>query len=151
MIRDPHQRFTDRVGDYVSYRPGYPETLIDAVIDLVGSRSAAVVADIGAGTGIFTRSLVARGLQVYAVEPNAAMRTAAERGLADAPNFSAIDGSAEATGLADESVDLITAAQAFHWFDKSAARQEFERILKSGGRVALIWNRRPRRPGRWRW
>ncbi len=142
MIRDPRQRFTDRVGDYVSYRPGYPDALIDAVTDLVGDRSAPVVADIGAGTGIFTRALVARGLQVYAVEPNAAMRAAASQDLADTASFTAVDGSAEATGLEPGSIDLITAAQAFHWFDRAAARAEFERILSPGGRVALIWNRR---------
>ncbi len=140
MVDDPRQRFTSRVDDYVSYRPGYPDALVDAVVGLAGDNTA--VADVGAGTGIFTRRLLARGLSVHAVEPNAAMRAAAERDLADYGNFSAIDGSAEATGLEPASIDLITAAQAFHWFDPAAARAEFERILKPGGRVALIWNRR---------
>ena len=142
MSDDSRQRFSDRVDNYVGYRPGYPAALLDALVALVGDVDSAAVADVGSGTGIFSCVLLERGLRVYAVEPNAAMRSAAERACAGRTGFVSVDGSAEDTGLAAGSVDLITAAQAFHWFDPAASRREFERILKPGGKIALIWNRR---------
>ena len=142
MSDDPRTRFSNRVGDYVSHRPGYPVPLLDAVIELLADPGNGKIADIGSGTGIFTRELLARGLEVCALEPNAEMRAAAEREFAAEPGFSSSDGSAEATGLDAASVDLITAAQAFHWFNNERSRAEWQRILKPGGRVALIWNRR---------
>ncbi len=140
MSEDPRRRFSDRVGNYVGYRPGYPAPLLERVAELAGSGAA--VADIGSGTGIFSSELLQRGLRVYAVEPNAEMRAAAEKTLQGADDFTSVDGSAESTGLAPNSIDLITAAQAFHWFNNAATRAEFERILRQGGRIALIWNRR---------
>ena len=139
---DPRARFSRRVDDYSRFRPGYPAALINALLDGIDEPAALTVADIGAGTGIFTRLLLERGLGVYAVEPNAAMRAAAETSLASYAGFTSIDGAAEATGLAAASIDLVTAAQAFHWFNNAQALAEFSRILKPGGRLALIWNRR---------
>lgn len=142
MSRDPTERFSDRVDAYIAFRPGYPESLIDCLLETAGLDPGAAVADVGAGTGIFTRLLLARGMRVYAVEPNANMRAAAEAALGDEPGFASIAASAESTGLADASVELVTAAQAFHWFDNDTARAEFGRILVPGGQLALVWNQR---------
>lgn len=139
---DSKVRFTDRVDAYVKYRPDYPEEALDYLYDTAGLRGAAKVADVGAGTGKFSRLLLERGSEVIAVEPNAAMRQAAVDALGGYPGFRAVAGSAEATGLAAGSVDYIVCAQAFHWFDRAAAKEEFLRVLKDGGRVALIWNSR---------
>ena len=141
-MRDPTERFSDRVGAYVAHRPDYPEALLDCLLETTGLRDRAPVADVGAGSGIFTRRLLARGLRVFAVEPNADMRAAAEAALGDSSGFTSVAARAEATGLADASVELVSAAQAFHWFANEAARVEFGRILAPGGRLALIWNRR---------
>jgi SAM-dependent methyltransferase len=139
IMTDPRSRFSDRVANYVKYRPGYPAELVTA---LLGRNAKPVVADLGSGTGIFTRLLLQRDLRVFGVEPNAAMREAAEEYLSQYDNFSSIDGDAENSGLDDASVDLITAAQAFHWFNNEQARTEFARILKTDGELALIWNKR---------
>ena len=140
--RDPKQRFSDRVAAYAGFRPGYPEALLDCLLETTGIGAGATVADVGAGTGIFTRLLLARGLRVLAIEPNANMRAAAATALGREPGFTPVAASAEKTGLGDASVELVTAAQAFHWFDNDAARTEFGRILAPGGRLALVWNRR---------
>lgn len=105
-------------------------------------RPGRVVADVGSGTGILTRLLLQSGAHIFGVEPNAAMRRAAERAFLGEPRFESRNALAEATGLPDASVDLITAAQAFHWFDPESTRAEFARILKPDGRVALVWNQR---------
>lgn len=136
------ERFSNRVDTYVKFRPSYPKEAIDYLYDVVGLRANAVIADIGAGTGIFSKLLLQRGSQVIAIEPNQAMREAAEQLLSGDANFRTVSGSAEATGLPNESVDFIVCAQAFHWFDRSAAQAEFHRILKPGGKVLLIWNSR---------
>jgi len=141
-VTDSRERFSDRVDDYVRYRPGYPPALVNAVLAAAGDASPPVVADIGSGTGIFTRLLLEQGARVSGVEPNANMRAAAETVLRTFPAFTSVDGSAEATGLDDRSVDLVTAAQAFHWFNNDRSRSEFARILKPSGRLALTWNRR---------
>lgn len=101
-----------------------------------------VVADIGSGTGISAKVFLENGNTVFGVEPNALMRRAAEEFLKDFPNFRSIDGTAENTTLPDASVDFVTAAQAFHWFDPERTGAEFRRILRPGGFVALIWNER---------
>ena len=139
---DSKQRFSDRVEAYVQYRPGYPDEMLDYVYDAAGFSSNRLIADIGSGTGIFSRLLLERGSRVYGVEPNEAMREAALEQLGDNPGYTSVNGSAEATGLADASVDGIVCAQSFHWFDRRLAKREFQRILRSGGRVALIWNSR---------
>ena len=132
------QRFSDRVADYIRYRPGYPPTLL-ARLAATGART---VADIGAGTGILTAALLDHFPDVRAVAPNDARQDAAASLLADRPGLTLRSGRAEATGLPDQSVDLIGAAQAFHWFDPAPTRAEFQRILRPGGQVALIWNNR---------
>ncbi len=139
---DPTQRFSDRVADYVRWRPSYPAGVIGALRTAGRLRPESVVADLGSGTGIFSALLVPHCARVFAVEPNAPMRAAAEAQLGAKANFTSIAGSAEATTLADASVDLVVAAQAFHWFDPPRARREFARILRAGGRVALVWNER---------
>ncbi|WP_274365846.1 class I SAM-dependent methyltransferase [Paenibacillus thermotolerans] len=139
---DSKKRFSDRVDTYVKYRPSYPEEAIDYLYAAVGFTPGSTIADIGSGTGIFSKLLLSRGSRVIAVEPNEAMREAAVRALGQSEGFEALPGSAEATRLPDQAVDFIVCAQAFHWFDRSAARLEFGRILKPGGKAVLIWNSR---------
>ena len=139
---DPTRRFSDRVEYYVRFRPGYPPALLHCLQQHTGLNRTATVADLGAGTGIFTALLLPLAGCVHAVEPNTAMRAAAEQALGARTNFVSHAGTAEATTLPSASVDLITVAQAFHWFDHRACRREFARILKPGGQVALIWNER---------
>lgn len=135
---DPTSRFTGRAAAYASARPSYPR----AILDVLSVREGDVVADLGSGTGIFTRLLLEAGATVWAVEPNDEMRAVAEVELGREPRFRSIAGRAEATTLPDASCDLVTAAQAFHWFDREAMRREAKRVLKVGGRVALVWNDR---------
>jgi SAM-dependent methyltransferase len=135
-------RFSDRVENYVRYRPGYPPEVIQELKAECSLAPSHVFADIASGTGIWTRMLLENGNLVFGVEPNAEMRAAGERLLAEFPKFTSIAGTAEATTLADESVDFVTAAQAAHWFDRERARSEFVRILKPGGWLALLWNER---------
>ena len=139
---DATTRFSSRVDDYVRYRPGYPCEILDLLRDKCGLTSSAHIADIGFGTGLFTRLLLEDGSSVAGIEPNAEMRQAGETFLAKFPRFRAIQGTAEATTLPDHSVDFVTAAQAAHWFDRMGARREFQRILKPGGWVVLLWNER---------
>ncbi len=140
---DGTTRFSSRVDHYVRCRPSYPREVWDVLCQRVpGLQSGATIADVGSGTGISARLFLEQGCTVYGVEPNAAMRTAAERELAAFPRFHSRDGTAEATGLLPASVDLVAAAQAFHWFDPVAARQEFARICRAPGWCALIWNNR---------
>lgn len=136
------ERFTRRVDSYLKYRPSYPKEAIDHLYDVVGLRANSNIADIGSGTGIISKLLLERGSDVIAVEPNQAMREAAEQTLKSSPKFQSMAGSAESTGLPDQAVEFIVCAQAFHWFDRSAAQIEFRRILQPGGRVILIWNSR---------
>jgi SAM-dependent methyltransferase len=138
----PTDRFSDRVEDYERFRPRYPAAVLDIIRDETGLMPDWTVADVGAGTGISTELFLDHGNPVYAVEPNAAMRGAAERRLGARSGFRGVDGTAEATTLADASVDLVVCAQAFHWFDPEAARREFSRILRPPRPVALIWNTR---------
>ena len=143
---DPTKRFSSRVENYARYRPSYPPAVLEVLRTGAGLTAGSVVADIGAGTGIFSEMLLKEGNAVFGVEPNDAMRQAAERLLAGFPRFTSVRGTAEATTLADSSVDAVTAAQAFHWFDRARTREEFRRVLKPGGTVALIWNDRQLEP-----
>lgn len=136
------ERFSERVADYIKHRPGYPAEVLALLTRECGLGPATTVADIGSGTGIFTKLLLQSGAQVFAVEPNTHMRAAAEAALAAQAQFVSLAGEAGATTLPTASIDLITAAQAFHWFDRQRAREEFLRILKPGGYIALIWNER---------
>ena len=115
---DPTQRFSSRVDNYVRYRPGYPSAVIDLLRKECGLTPNSVIADVASGTGIFTRMLLENGNRVFGVEPNLEMRKAGEEYLAAYPNFTSVAGTAEATTLADHSVDFVTAAQAAHWFDR---------------------------------
>jgi SAM-dependent methyltransferase len=141
-VRDATQRFSSRVEDYARYRPGYPSGVIQLLKKECGLAVESVVADVASGTGIFTRMLIENNCRVFGIEPNAEMRVAAEEFLAEYAGFTSVTGTAESTTLPDHSVDIITAAQAAHWFDPGKARQEFVRILKPGGWIALIWNGR---------
>jgi SAM-dependent methyltransferase len=135
-------RFSDRVENYVRYRPGYPPEALQTLKDECGLQSHHVLADVASGTGIWTRMLLENGNVVHGVEPNAEMRQAGERLLAEFQQFTSVAGTAEATALPHDSVDFVTAAQAAHWFDRRRARQEFTRILKPGGWLVLVWNER---------
>ena len=136
------ERFSDRVADYVHYRPSYPPALLDWLQRELGATPAWQVLDVGAGTGISAELFLAAGYHVTAVEPNAAMRTAMVERLGGTAGFEAVNGRADGTGLPAASVDLVTAAQAFHWFDPAAARSEFQRVLRPHGLAAIWWNSR---------
>ena len=137
------ERFSTRVENYIKYRPSYPSALLELLRVRCGLAATSRVADIGSGTGILTELLLETGAEVFAVEPNREMREAAERLLSDYGRFRSVNGTAEATTLPDASVDLITASQAFHWFDVQKSRRELARILGPDGWVALVWNERP--------
>ena len=137
---EPTKRFTNRVQNYLRYRPSYPRAIISLLELECGLNSASVVADMGSGTGFLSELFLENGNTVFGVEPNAEMRAAGEQILAKYSKFRSIDASAEDTGLADHSIDFITAGQSFHWFDRKAARAEFQRILKPDGWIAIIWN-----------
>jgi len=139
---DPTLRFSARVENYIRYRPGYPPQVLETLRTECGLTPQSTVADIACGTGIFTRVLLDNGNRVYGVEPNREMREAAERLLANYPNFTSIAGTAEATTLSDRTIDMATAAQAAHWFDLPKARKEFARVLKPKGWAVLLWNER---------
>jgi SAM-dependent methyltransferase len=139
---DSTKRFSNRVADYVKYRPHYSTAIITFLQERYNLTTDKLIADIGAGTGISTQLFLEADYRVVAVEPNAEMRDKAIELLNTYPGFAAANGTAENTGLAAESVDAIIAGQAFHWFNAQNARAEFKRILKPGGIVALIWNER---------
>lgn len=142
MSLNSTQRFSSRVDTYVRFRPSYPKEIIEILKRECGLTHDSVIADIASGTGIFTRRLLENGNRVYGVEPNAEMRAAGEEFLAKYPKFTSVNGTAEATTLPDKSVDLITCAQAAHWFIREKAMPEFQRILKPSGYLVLIWNDR---------
>jgi ubiquinone/menaquinone biosynthesis C-methylase UbiE len=139
---DPTKRFSDRVEDYVRYRPRYPTAVLVHLRDECSLAETAVIADIGSGTGILAELFLQNGNPVYGIEPNEAMRTAAESLLSKFTNFNSINGTAEATTLPDQCADFVTVGQAFHWFDPVAAGRELRRILKPEGWAVLVWNMR---------
>ncbi|MBE9076203.1 class I SAM-dependent methyltransferase [Romeria aff. gracilis LEGE 07310] len=141
-MKHPTERFSNRVEDYVRYRPTYPQAILPFLEQTCQLRADCAIADIGSGTGLLTQLFLNYGSPVYAVEPNAAMRGAAEQRLNSHSGFTSLAGRAEEIPLAADSVDFITAGQAFHWFEPALARREFERILKPGGWVVLVWNQR---------
>jgi SAM-dependent methyltransferase len=136
------QRFSDRVENYIRFRPRYPSAIINHLEKLAGLTPSSVIADVGSGTGISSAMFLEHGCTVFGIEPNREMREAAERLLVGSPNFHSVNAPAQATTLSNGCVQLIVAAQAFHWFNSDETRQEFSRILKQDGRVVLIWNER---------
>lgn len=139
----PTERFSSRADNYARFRPGYPGAALALLEARCRLRPGAVVADLGSGTGILTALLLARGAQVLAIEPNDAMRAAAESALGGEPRFVSIKATAESTTLAAASVDLLVAGQAFHWFNVPRARAEALRVARPGAAAALLWNERP--------
>jgi len=139
---DPTERFSSRVDDYARYRPSYPAEIVPLLARECGLNADSKIADVGSGTGFLTKLFLDFGCAAVGVEPNKEMREAGDRTLAHYENFTSVDGRAEQTGLADASVDLIAAGQAFHWFEPAATRVEFRRILRGPRWVALIWNER---------
>ena len=135
-------RFSSRVENYAKYRPGYPPGVLEILNSKCGLTRESVIADVGSGTGLLSEVFLRNGNTVFGIEPNELMRTTAESLLKDFDHFRSVVGTAEKTSLPESSVDFVTAGQAFHWFDREAAKQEFARILKSDGWVVLIWNAR---------
>jgi SAM-dependent methyltransferase len=143
----PTERFSARAENYRHYRPGYPAAAVDLLAAQCGLEAGAIVVDVGSGTGILSAQLLERGAQVIGIEPNDAMRAAAEERLLAEPRFRSLKATAESTTLPSDSVDLWVAAQAFHWFDASRTRLEALRVLRNGAFAALLWNERPFEPG----
>ena len=142
MSKNSTTRFSDRVENYVKYRPSYPPEVVEYLKSHWWMEHSWRIADVGYGTGLFTKLLLEIGYQVCGVEPNKEMREAGEQYLKGYRNFTSFEGTAENTGLADRSVDLIIAAQAFHWFKPEETKREFRRILNSRSIVCFVWNDR---------
>lgn len=141
-MEDSTKRFSDRVENYVKYRPHYPKEIIPFLIEHIGLSDEKIIADIGSGTGISTELFLENGNKVYGIEPNKEMREAAEKYLVQFKYFISVGGTAEETLLENDSMDVVICGQAFHWFDVQKAKQEFKRILKENGYVILLWNSR---------
>lgn len=139
-MNKPTERFTETVQDYIKYRPSYPAELLQVLIKECNLTKESIIADIGSGTGFLSQLFLDNGNMVYGVEPNPAMRAAGEEILSDYPNFISVNATAEKTTLSAQSIDIITAGTAFHWFDVVKTKIEFARIIKKGGWVVLIWN-----------
>lgn len=136
------EKFTEKAQTYEQYRPSYPQELMEYLYTQVGFSAGSVIADVGAGTGIFSRLLLQRGSRVLCVEPNAEMRSLAQQQLRQYERAEIINAPAERTQLEARSVDFITVAQAFHWFSPQAFACECRRILRPAGKVVLVWNSR---------
>jgi ubiquinone/menaquinone biosynthesis C-methylase UbiE len=141
-MKDNTKRFSDRVDIYQKYRPSYPNEVVNYIFDKFGLCESSIIADVGSGTGMFTELLLGKCSKVYAVEPNNEMRYAADSRLLTYTSYNSVNGTSENTTLASKSIDGITVAQAFHWFNINTTRQEFTRILKDNKYVFLIWNDR---------
>lgn len=141
-IMDNTKLFNGKAEDYSRARPGYANEFIEYLYNKIGFNKKSIIADIGSGTGKFSRYLLNMGSRVFCIEPNEDMRRISERELSSYSNFFSVIGEADNTTLKDNSVDFITVAQAFHWFDIEKFRLECRRILKPGGKVILVWNSR---------
>lgn len=138
---NPTSRFSNRAENYARFRPGYPDGLFAFLETAMNIKASDCIVDIGSGTGLFAEPFLKRGFSVVCIEPNDDMRKAGEERLKKYVAFQSIGSTAEGTGLPDESVDLITVAQTFHWLDPIGARLETKRVLKPHGQVVLAWNR----------
>lgn len=139
---DTTKKFNGIANEYTQSRPSYAIDFIEYLYKKHGVTELSVIADIGSGTGKFAKQLLDKGSKVFCVEPNVDMRLVAERELSSYPNFSSVAGCAENTTLPDNSIDFITTAQAFHWFEPKCFKKECIRIIKPGGKAFLIWNTR---------
>jgi ubiquinone/menaquinone biosynthesis C-methylase UbiE len=139
---DNTKRFSDRVEDYIKYRPNYPPGLVPALEKAMKLNGTEIIADIGSGTGLSSLPFLTSGYKVLGIEPNKEMREAAEKQLQFFTNFISINGEAEKTNLPANSVDVILCGQAFHWFDRRKSKIEFSRILAKQGNIVLVWNER---------
>jgi ubiquinone/menaquinone biosynthesis C-methylase UbiE len=146
LMKDATERFSGRVGAYVKYRQGYPDTLIPLIEEKSHLTRHSVVADVGCGTGLLAECFLRNGYPVFGVEPNQEMRESAEQRLHEFAGFRSVAGSAESTGLKTNSIDLVTVGRAFHWFKTMRALAEFSRILKAEGSCAIVWNQRKGSP-----
>jgi len=135
-------RFTGRVEEYAKYRPGYPEQILSLLENKIGFDESKDFADVGCGTGRLSRLFLTNGNLVFGVEPNKEMRLMSEKLLSKFINFISVDGTAEVTKLATNSVDVISVGQAFHWFDLKKTKKEFKRVLRKDGHVVIVWNER---------
>jgi SAM-dependent methyltransferase len=139
-------KFSKKAEVYSKYRPSYPKQIIEISGAQISFTKDKIVADVGSGTGILSRIFLDNGNFVYGVEPNDEMRSFAEKNLAKYPKFVSLNRLAEDTGLPNGSVDLVTAGQALHWFDRDRARKEFARILKKpSGYVMIVYNERKKK------
>lgn len=136
----PH--FTQRVENYVKYRPHYPQAVLELLKSECGLTSTHIIADVGSGTGFLAELFLENGNPVFGIEPDPDMRAAAEYYLQSFPNFTSIAAPAETTTLSNQSVDFLTAGQAFHWFNIGRTKKEFTRVLKTNGWVVVVWNAR---------
>ena len=134
--------FSGKANNYRIARPKYPSSCLEFLSKEFGFGRHRIIADIGSGTGIFTTQLLETGAEIYAVEPNLDMRLIAEESLNKISRFHSVNGTAEYTSLNDQSVDYVTAAQSFHWFNAEMFKKECLRILKKDGMVFLLWNLR---------
>jgi len=141
-VNDTTLRFSNRVENYLRYRPHYPSQLLEFLKFDCNLTSQSIIADIGSGTGFLAEQFLANGNRVFGIEPNREMREAGEQYLRTFSTFTSLNATAEDTGLEDASVDFVTAGQAFHWFDRQRCREEFRRILRPCGWVVLVWNDR---------
>ena len=139
-MKDTLKKFSGRADDYVAGRPAYAEEFVRWLALEQGFSEETIVADIGSGTGKFAQQLLKMGCFVYGIEPNDDMRKKAEENFLKGENFCSVKGTANKTTLKEHAVDVVTSAQAFHWFDITAFQKECRRILKPDGRVYLIWN-----------
>jgi ubiquinone/menaquinone biosynthesis C-methylase UbiE len=136
------ERFSTRVDAYREHRPRYPRAILGLLQSACSLTQQTTIADIAAGTGLLAEVFLENGNPVIAVEPNAPMRAVCEELRAEFPLLRCTDGTAEATGLASHSTDMVTVGQAMHWFNLDKTRAEFVRILRPGGWCVVIYNHR---------